>query len=210
MLRSRISGKPQKGKLKDSGVFEERAIDSTRFDDDISDYEWLVSEGGPWDQSDNIDKRDVQAYMKLCSQIINQNPGKEIMILNRKGSFLGKDLDEIERILKHPKLCKVSEPKISVKTVHRSKGEEADIVILTEVNENCFPIFHPDSNLFNVFGENELTIMEDEARLYYVALTRAKHSVHIFYSKDTPSCFIREANEKKSKRSNKQSGKSNT
>jgi DNA helicase-4 len=196
MMRFGIEGKPQKGFLKDSGVFKEEPIDPIRFDEDIDSYEWLVSEGGPWEQSDNIDKRDVQAYIKICSQIINENPNKKIMILNRKGSFLGKDLDDIERILKHPRLCKIATPDISVKTVHRSKGEEADIVILTEVDENCFPIFHPDSNLFNIFGENELTIMEDEARLYYVALTRAKHSVYIFYSKDAPSCFIKTPNQK--------------
>lgn len=196
MMRFGIEGKPQKGFLEDSGVFKEEPIDPIRFDEDIDSYEWLVSEGGPWEQSDNIDKRYVQAYIKICSQIINENPNKKIMILNRKGSFLGKDLDDIERILKHPRLCKITTPDISVKTVHRSKGEEADIVILTEVDENCFPIFHPDSNLFNIFGENELTIMEDEARLYYVALTRAKHSVYIFYSKDAPSCFIKTPNQK--------------
>ena len=194
MMRFGIEGSPQKGFLEDTGVFKEEAIDHVRFDKNINDYEWLVNEGGPWEHSDNIDKRDVQSYIKICSQIINENPGKSIMILNRKGTFLGKDLDDIERILRHPKLCKISAPDISVKTVHRSKGEEADIVILTEVDENCFPIFHPDSSLFNIFGENELTIMEDEARLYYVALTRAKHSVYIFYSKDAPSCFINNPN----------------
>lgn len=196
MKRFDMKGQPQKGLLEETGVFKENAIDSIRFDDDIGNYEWLVSEGGPWGQSDNIDKRDVQAYMKACSQIINSNPSKKIMILNRKSSFLGKDLDEIERILKNPRLCQVDSPDIKVKTVHRSKGEEADIVILTEVDENCFPIFHPDSNLYTIFGENELTIMEDEVRLYYVALTRAKHSVYIFYSKDAPSCFIKDPNPK--------------
>ena len=58
------------------------------------------------------------------------------------------------------------------------------------MDENCFPIYHSDSNLYSIFGENELTIMEDEARLYYVALTRAKHSIYIFYSQDAPSVFI--------------------
>ena len=80
---------------------------------------------------------------------------------------------------------------MEVKTVHQSKGEEADIVILTEVDENHFPIFHPDNNLFGIFGENEYNIMEDEIRLYYVALTRAKHSIYILHSKDSPSCFIK-------------------
>lgn len=190
MQRSRISGKPQKGFLADTGIFTENPIETIYFEEGIEDYEWLVEEGGPWEHCDGTDKRNIQAYIKTCSRIINQNPNKKIMILNRKGSFLGKDLDEVERILKNPKLCKIAEPNIAVKTVHRSKGEEADIVILTEVDENCFPIYHSDSNLYSIFGENELTIMEDEARLYYVALTRAKHSIYIFYSQDAPSVFI--------------------
>lgn len=152
MRRFSIKGKPQRGFLEDSGVFKETPIENVQFDDDISDYEWLVNEGGPWYKSDNIDRCEVQAYIKICSKIINENPNKKIMILNRKGTFLGKDLDEFERILKNPKLCNIPSPDIYVKTVHRSKGEEADIVILTEVDENCFPIFHQDNNLFSVFG----------------------------------------------------------
>ncbi|MBR2387647.1 MAG: UvrD-helicase domain-containing protein [Clostridia bacterium] len=191
MKRFGIRGKEQRGFLSDSGVFKEEPIDAHLFDIDIDDFDWLVSEGGDWEQSETVNKRNVQAYIKVCTKIINENPGKKIMILNRKGSFLGKDLDEIEKILKHPRLCKTASPDFSVKTVHSSKGEEADIVILTDVDENSFPIFHPDSNLYSVFGENEQTIMEDEARLYYVALTRAKHSIYIFFSKDNPSCFIK-------------------
>lgn len=202
MARAEIKGTPQRGFLKDTGTFVEIPIDDVKFEDDIGEYEWLVSEGGPWEQSDRIDRLTVQAYIKKCSSIINANPGKKIMILNRKSNFLGKELDEIERILKHPKLCKVKSPEIHVKTVHRSKGEEADIVILTEVDENSFPIYHPDSNLFNIFGENEFTIMEDEARLYYVALTRAKHSIFILYSKDAPSCFIKNPAKKSTHKAN--------
>ena len=101
-------------------------------------------------------------------------------------------------------LCKIDNPKVEVKTAHQSKGEEADIVILTEVDENHFPIFHPDSNLFGVFGENEYNIMEDEIRLYYVALTRAKHSIYVLYSKDSPSCFIKKQPKKLSFKHQKQ------
>lgn len=194
MSRFGVSGQAQRGFVKDSGVFVERAIDTAYFDSDIDKYEWLVKNGGPWEDCDNIAARNIQAYIKVCSEIINNNPSQKIMILNRKSSFLGKDLDEIERILKHSKLCNVEEPNISVKTVHRAKGEEADIVILTEIDENCFPIFHPDSNLFNIFGEDEYTIMQDEIRLYYVALTRAKKSIYVFYSKDNPSLFVENLN----------------
>ena len=38
--------------------------------------------------------------------------------------------------------------------------------------------------------------MEDETRLYYVALTRAKSSLYILYSKEAPSMFIENPNVK--------------
>lgn len=203
MKRFGINGKTQRGYLKNTGVFEERYIWRVR-PEDICKYEWIFKEDDCWKIDDDRDvnhqssyKQNIMGYIKFCSDIINQNPGKRIMILNRTRRFLGKNLDEIEKILKKPRLCVNKATKIEVKTVHQSKGEEADIVILTEVDENHFPIFHPDTNLFGIFGEEEHAIMEDEARLYYVALTRAKHSIYILYSIDSPSCFIKNPSTKK-------------
>ena len=202
MKRFGIPGKAQRGFLKDTGVFEELHIGNDKAKD-FPEYEWLFTKKGPWETDEGIDtpyNNYVLSYIKTCSQIINENPGKKIMILNRTRKFLGKSLDEIARILKSSKLCKVESPNIDVKTVHQSKGEEADIVILTEVDENHFPILHPDTNLYSVFGENEYTMIEDEVRLYYVALTRAKHSMYILYSKDSPSCFIKKQPKKVSRK----------
>ena len=190
MKRMGIEGESQSGIHEGSGIFIEDAIEDHYFDEDLIDYEWLTEYKGPLAYSDNVSDKKIQAYMKVCSKIINDNPNKTIMILNRKGTFLGENVEEIEALLKSNKLCKVVDPQVSVKSVHKSKGEEADIVILTEIDENSFPIFHPDSSLFSVFGEDEATIMGDETRLYYVALTRAKHSVYVFYSKKAPSIFI--------------------
>lgn len=210
MRRFKVDGKSQRGFLENTGVFEERYIAGIK-PEDANDYKWLFMEGGCWKSSNDRDveynsayHQNIMAYMKFCSEIINQNPEKTIKILTRTRKFLGKDLDEIKGVLKKPKLCKIDNPKVEVKTAHQSKGEEADIVILTEVDENHFPIFHPDSNLFGVFGENEYNIMEDEIRLYYVALTRAKHSIYVLYSKDTPSCFIKKQPKKLSFKHQKQ------
>ena len=191
--RFNMPGKSQIGINSNTGTIKESPIDC--FDPSLDKYEWLLSEGGPWENCYQSAKREIQAYIKTISEIINKNFDKKIMILNRKNNFLSKDLNEIKEILLNKKLFRgdPKAPNFDVKTVHRSKGEESDLVILTEINENSFPIFHPDNNLFGVFGENETTIMEDEIRLYYVALTRAKSSVYIFYSKDIPSCFIKES-----------------
>ena len=206
MRRFKVDGKSQRGFLENTGIFEERFISGIK-PEESTDYKWLFMEDGCWKSNNDKDvdftsyyHQNIMAYIKFCSEIINQNPDKTIKILTRTRKFLGKDLDEINGILKKPKLCKLDNPKIEVKTVHQSKGEEADIVILTEVDENHFPIFHPDSNLFGIFGEDEYSIMEDEIRLYYVALTRAKHSLFVLYSKDSPSCFIKNPPQKRSRK----------
>lgn len=112
------------------------------------------------------------------------------MILNRTNNFCGEDITTLGAAVKDSRVCKIKEPKVVAKTVHSAKGEEADIVILTEVNQGTFPMFHPDTNLFEVFGECAATTMEDETRLYYVALTRAKRSLYIIFKRNAPSCFI--------------------
>jgi superfamily I DNA/RNA helicase len=79
---------------------------------------------------------------------------------------------------------------VQVKTVHKSKGEEAEIVILLNINENVFPVSNSNNALFEVFGENLEDNYEDEQRLYYVALTRAKQDLYILYDKGNKSEFI--------------------
>ena len=56
-------------------------------------------------------------------------------------------------------------------TVHKSKGLEFDHVFIMGVQGDKFP------NL--KFAERDPTTMEEERRLFYVGLTRAKHSLSI-------------------------------
>jgi DNA helicase II / ATP-dependent DNA helicase PcrA len=59
--------------------------------------------------------------------------------------------------------------KIPIVTIHQVKGLEFDHVFLLGLNEGIFPFFKTDN-------------MEEEKRLFYVALTRAKSSIYISYS----------------------------
>ena len=65
------------------------------------------------------------------------------------------------------------------------KGEEADIVILLDANEGSFPVYNPNNDLFEIFNQNAIDSMHDEEKLFYVALTRAKHKTvflhHAYY-----------------------------
>lgn len=68
-------------------------------------------------------------------------------------------------------------PGVVLSTLHAAKGLEWDHVFLVSVNEGVLPM-----------GQEKQAI-EEERRLFYVGLTRAKKSVHVSYS-GTPSEFL--------------------
>ncbi|MDO5666341.1 MAG: UvrD-helicase domain-containing protein [Alcaligenaceae bacterium] len=80
-------------------------------------------------------------------------------------------------------------------TVHGVKGNEADYVLLLEVNRGEFGF--PSEKTSDQLIENCLPMAEDflfaeERRLFYVALTRARQQVYLVYSEDEASVFIEE------------------
>ncbi|WP_206057401.1 UvrD-helicase domain-containing protein [Nitratireductor sp. XY-223] len=88
-------------------------------------------------------------------------------------------------------------PNLSVtfKTVHRSKGLEADHVIIlkAEAGTMGFPSEIVDDPLLDlVLPEPENFDHAEERRLFYVALTRARKSVTILADRTKPSVFVRE------------------
>ena len=80
-------------------------------------------------------------------------------------------------------------------TVHRSKGLEADHVIILRATRGRmgFPSEIVDDSLLDlVLPMPERFEHSEERRLFYVALTRARHSVTILTDRDTPSAFAAE------------------
>jgi len=88
-------------------------------------------------------------------------------------------------------------PKLSIKfmTVHRSKGLEADhVVVLKAASDRMgFPSEIVDDPLLDlVLPKPEEYNHAEERRLFYVALTRARKSVTILADRQRPSVFARE------------------
>lgn len=79
---------------------------------------------------------------------------------------------------------------VNCSTVHKSKGLEADVVIVLNVNERRFPIVHPDNQLYSLFGVTMSGVYKEERRLFYVALTRAKHMTYLLHEKNLKSEFV--------------------
>ena len=68
--------------------------------------------------------------------------------------------------------------KFKIETIHKSKGGEADIVFLLNFGNKNIKI-HPDSEIDLIFGRTQKDIIDEELRLYYVGITRAKQKLYI-------------------------------
>ncbi len=75
------------------------------------------------------------------------------------------------------------EGKVTVSTVHAIKGLEAEVVYVAGVNSKMFPCLvseHPIQDLARV--DFDYDKQEEELRLLYVAMTRAKSELHMSYT----------------------------
>ncbi|MEI7818630.1 MAG: ATP-dependent DNA helicase [bacterium] len=95
---------------------------------------------------------------------------------------------------------------VKILTIHRSKGLEFDVVVLYDLTEGAFPATRRSEPLLlpqqigQDIREVGLLHLSEERRLFYVAITRAKHRLVVSYSNDhggkrmrKPSQFLLEA-----------------
>ncbi|MGC3834015.1 UvrD-helicase domain-containing protein [Moritella viscosa] len=84
---------------------------------------------------------------------------------------------------------------IKAMTVHSSKGQEADnvVVLAMEAGEHGFPC-HKSRHPFTIILQPDESGFPDaeERRLFYVALTRARQQVYLLCNKSNPSNFVEE------------------
>ena len=131
-------------------------------------------------------------HIKLL-QIILDESGYSLMLKNKKDlenenrlenikELLSamKEFDNLESFLEHVSLATSidndwEDEKINLMTMHASKGLEFDVVFLPGWEEGLFP--HQKS-----IDEKGQQGLEEERRLAYVGITRAKHEVFISFS----------------------------
>lgn len=96
-------------------------------------------------------------------------------------------LDELQQIIREKQFEKDSDFILS--TIHSSKGLEYDTVYLVDVFDSMFP----EVVVSNVKKANpqDLSIYEEERRLFYVGATRAKENLYLFRW-NMPASFISE------------------
>lgn len=84
---------------------------------------------------------------------------------------------------------------VTARTIHSAKGLEAKIVFIIGLTDGSggFPDIWLDDAIFRVIKEVDYDmLMEEERRLFYVALTRAEEQVHLITELGNQSRFIDE------------------
>jgi len=136
------------------------------------------------------------ALQQALAQIAQRCPaqGGSVMIIGRYNKSAA-DKAEIKRLSQpHPQLT------ISTMTAHKSKGKQADYVIVTGVTDGTYGF--PSQLTTDPMLEALLPKLEDyqhaeERRLFYVALSRAKQSVFVLTELGKASVFIKELKRQK-------------
>ena len=142
----------------------------------------------------SYDRRD---YCKTIGELIDSIPlDKSIFLLGRYSfddyylSFMYQGIKEDNRFY-----YVIGGRKIEFLTVHKSKGLEADYVILLQCNKDTygFPSLVSDDPVLNyVLTKSDQFPYGEERRLFYVAITRAKLKTLVLYDKRFPSVFVDE------------------
>lgn len=145
------------------------------------------------------DSAEIQArYVKFIHQTLRDRNllGKTVALLSRVNKFHRVTMLDLLEKLKSVFTAQEREAigdfssKFSAGAVHNFKGKEADVVFVVEVCRGRFPLVHANESYFRIFGRDVREVLEEERRVFYVAVTRAKSHLWLLTEGDRPSDYL--------------------
>lgn len=136
-------------------------------------------------------------YIDMLSRKYKEETvNKDIYIESLK--YFTKSCENLDKVYEKIKIIEkksksLSENNLKLSTIHSSKGLEYDTVFVIDLIKNEFPIILDEENYFER--------LEEERRIFYVAITRAKNSLHLLSLKNRnkkkvePSIFYKNSQE---------------
>ena len=128
-----------------------------------------------------VDETEILKYYKRQDTIQDQERYANVMeVLNSVDDFMARNpgsllhdfLEEVS-LLTDIDEWNEDENHVTMMTVHSAKGLEFPVVFVTGLEDGLFPLSG---------ALNERDLMEEERRLFYVALTRAQQMVYLLYA----------------------------
>lgn len=162
----------------------------------IATIKWVTDELFEQTQAedDAIGNVELAKLVRLVHQLLNA--ADRVTVLTRTNSVTGAGGSETNSITLleqlRPFLGEDQLSRVQHSTVHSYKGKESDAVILWKANDNKYPLVHSNWVFNQFFGVTREDIVQEEQRLFYVAVTRAK-SFLIINTDDSPSPFFQQS-----------------
>ena len=140
---------------------------------------------------------DKDSYCSKIEQLVSLIPQDKSIFLLGRYSFDDIYLSGCYKSVKENDkfFYLINNRKIEFLTAHKSKGLEADYVILLQCNKDThgFPSLISDDPVLNyVLTQKDSYPYSEERRLFYVAITRAKIKTFVMYDSKAPSVFVDE------------------
>lgn len=142
-----------------------------------------------FDEKNNISK----LIYDIILNIFNKNSNSNILILGRYKFSINKIIDkEYFDIKNNHLICLKKTINITFLTAHSSKGLTFDEVIILDMDDNIygFPSQITDNLELTILKNKDNFYLEEERRLFYVALTRTRGHNYLFSSIDKASPYI--------------------
>ena len=135
-----------------------------------------------------------ESSKRLLKKLLTILSDKDVLILGRNTFDINPYLDKELIMDKYGTIhYNNNTNNIRFLTVHKSKGLESDnVIILHVVNDTLgFPNYLKNIKIFDFLLDND-NLLDEERRLFYVALTRTKNKVYILSDNKKPSIFLSE------------------
>jgi len=136
--------------------------------------------------SGNSEEENVQFCLDKVRELLKEGiPNDEILFLYRRSKMITPYSQKLKNKNIH----------VQYKTIHAAKGLESKIVFIVGLTEGYggFPDIWLEDRIFQVIKKaNHDLLLEEERRLFYVAITRAKDKLFLITEKGNESSFLKE------------------
>ena len=159
----------------ESEVFGDKDIKLLKFNSEEKEFEFIIQ--------------------KIISSSL---PREEIFVLARTNKQLN-ELSQMMQVrgIKHvvrsdevKRSVLAGKDEITLATIHAIKGLEADMVFVAGCSVMNFPCKGSEHPIIDMVKVGEYDKEEEERRLFYVAMSRAKKTLYLSYSGKNPTYFI--------------------
>lgn len=134
-----------------------------------TNLEKIINQSGLYDYFESLDQKENTNRLENLDELLNM-----AVDFNEQEKNIDGFIDFLNnKILEMPNKSADFQNSVQLMTIHSAKGLEFDRVFLVGMEQGVFP---------SVNSFNDSSILEEERRLMYVAITRAKQQLIISYS----------------------------